>query len=1008
MTRSGSTLRRVLLGSVLGVVALAAFAWTFGPRLMSGYARRVALQELESRGIDADIGGLALSATQAVITDLCIRGPEVEVDTPAVCLNVVRVRFERPGPFSLDIRPVEIRVDGGLVDLRAERGDLETQRAAWEAWLEPLLDRGDDEEEEREERDPNRERDEKRLDVRVRNLDVQMNGLGLPVEEVHLDDVGLTLTRGEVSLDVELELDGITIPGNLDIDVPEEWQLAAHQSDESPLTVSLMTEGLVRANAPAPMDGVQLAFSGVSVTLPWYVSLQDVQIDVPGQAEPLMRFPTATLEVQQWPTSLDDFYMTALDVASPEIFVALDDDGTPTMARALGLAPPMDDGTTEADEPADGGEVDEPSDEGDTEPTAEPGDAPADGEPTTDEPAAPDEDAEPLWADRIWWEMIPQQIRLHDATIATQRGDDPTRRVALTNASIQYALRIFHFQLDVSIDGDLRLGDDPAGDVDLVARWGWTRSRLRLDTALRDVDLALVGALTGRAPSPITGRTDLDLRFYEAPRGPGLQSDGRLEVRGLAADLTGSDGTGLLSGPVEVGNIVWEWDASRSRDEEPVAFRWHQSDFTVGDVTASIAPTFYDFEYDDPPFFSRVEIAVEVPLQSAQALFDAVPRVLVGPLAGTEMAGDWGLRVTFPVAWVDREDGTRGIEIGAPTEYAVLEDGLELLSLPNSVDVRRLNRAFEFTFRGPDDAINRTLRVPAPRNPDEPLPVVEGDEDDLLEDLVPERGPEVNGVPWARLHDMNYYLIATQLYREDGRFFTNHGINWYQLRRALEEAWDAGRLTRGASTITMQTVKNVFLSHERSLERKLQELFLTAWMTRLVPKERILEVYLNVIEWGPGVNGIVEAADHYFGTTPAELSFAEAVWLSAITPAPQRRAPQREMGSPPDWSMRLVHDLMRGMEGRELVTAEELAKGLEQEILFVTHPRWGEESPVLTRHLLPEGLLDGVDTADPGALLEPAPVAPGPPQDRGPFLSMPPRDRIGALIERSIPLARTP
>lgn len=1004
MTRSGSTLRRVLLGSVLGVVALAALAWTFGPRLLSGYARGVALDELASRGIEAEIGGLALSATQAVITDLCVHGPEAEVDTPAICLNVVRVRFERPGPLSLDIRPTEIRVDGGFVDASAERGDLDTQRAAWEAWVEPLL-ADDDEDEEREDRDANRERDEKRLDVRVRNLDVRLTDLGLPVQEVHLDDVGLTLTRGEVSLDVELELDGISVPDGLDIEVPEEWRLAAHQSNDAPLTVSLMTDGLVRAAAPTPYDGVQLAFSGVSLTMPWFVSLQDVQIDVPGQAEPLVRFPTATLEVQQWPTSLNDFYMTSLDVASPEIFVALDDDGQPSMARALGLVPPLESPVRDVEVRTDAD--DEPSDETNAEAPAPgevatgSGDANGDAQPPTD-----DEPNERLWADRIWWEKIPQQIRLHDATVAIQRGNDATRRVALTNASIEYALRIFHFQLDLTIDGALRLVDDPAGDVEMVARWGWARSYLRLDTIVDNVDLSLVGALAGRAPSPITGRADLDFRFYEAPRGPGLQSDGRLNVSGLAFDVTGG-GTrrGLLSGPVEMGDVTWEWDATRSRDEEPVAFRWHQSDLTVGDVTASIAPTFYDFDYDDPPFFSRVDLAVVVPLQSAQALFDAVPRVLVGPLAGTEMAGDWGLRVTFPVEWVDRDDGTRGIEIGAPTEYAVLEDGLELIALPNAVDVRRLNRAFEFTFRGPEDAINRTLRVPAPRAAGEPDPETPGDL--LLEDEAAPPAPqaEVDGIPWARLQDVSYYLIATQLYREDGRFFENRGINWYQLRRALEEAWDAGRLTRGASTITMQTVKNVFLSHERSIERKLQELFLTAWMTRVVPKERILEVYLNVIEWGPNVNGIVEAAEHYFGETPAELTFAESVWLSAITPAPQRRAPQRDMGSPPDWSMRLVHDLMEGMERRELVTAEELAKGIEQEILFVTHPRWGAEATPRPRTLLPEGLLQGVETADPGALVAPAPIAPGPPQDRGPFLSLAPSERIGALIERSIPLA---
>ena len=244
--------------------------------------------------------------------------------------------------------------------------------------------------------------------------------------------------------------------------------------------------------------------------------------------------------------------------------------------------------------------------------------------------------------------------------------------------------------------------------------------------------------------------------------------------------------------------------------------------------------------------------------------------------------------------------------------------------LPHEVDVRRLNDTFEFLFRGPDDSINRTLRAPAPRRSDaaEGEPLEEGTTLDT-------------GERWARLDDISYFLIAAQLYREDGRFFTNRGINWYQMRLVLEDALATGWPERGASTISMQLVKNVFLSHERSVERKLQELFLTYWMTRLVPKERILEVYLNVIEWGPGVNGVVDAAEHYFGVAPGDLGLAEAAWLSLITPAPNRRAPQREMGEPPEWMMSWVESTLTGMRERDWITEAEHAKALVAGVRFV-------------------------------------------------------------------------
>lgn len=131
---------------------------------------------------------------------------------------------------------------------------------------------------------------------------------------------------------------------------------------------------------------------------------------------------------------------------------------------------------------------------------------------------------------------------------------------------------------------------------------------------------------------------------------------------------------------------------------------------------------------------------------------------------------------------------------------------------------------------------------------------------------------------------------------EDARFYTHSGIDWEELDKARADAARRGRPPRGASTITQQLVKNLFLTTHRSYIRKGLEVPLTYLAELILPKERILELYLNVIEWGPGVFGIEAAAQYHYGTSAANLSREQAARLAACIPAPRTRRPQN-MGS---------------------------------------------------------------------------------------------------------------
>jgi monofunctional biosynthetic peptidoglycan transglycosylase len=144
-------------------------------------------------------------------------------------------------------------------------------------------------------------------------------------------------------------------------------------------------------------------------------------------------------------------------------------------------------------------------------------------------------------------------------------------------------------------------------------------------------------------------------------------------------------------------------------------------------------------------------------------------------------------------------------------------------------------------------------------------------------------------VPLARIPlDLQRAVIAA----EDGRFYDHSGIDWQELGKVLGEREQRGRL-RGASTITQQLVKNLFLTTHSNPLRKGLETPIVPLAELLLSKQRILELYLNVIEWGPGVYGVESAARYHYGVPAAKLSREQAARLAACIPSPLRRRPQR-------------------------------------------------------------------------------------------------------------------
>jgi len=141
---------------------------------------------------------------------------------------------------------------------------------------------------------------------------------------------------------------------------------------------------------------------------------------------------------------------------------------------------------------------------------------------------------------------------------------------------------------------------------------------------------------------------------------------------------------------------------------------------------------------------------------------------------------------------------------------------------------------------------------------------------------------------WQPYEHISVHLKRAVVAAEDARFLEHEGVDWEALQRAFETNLKRGRPARGGSTISQQLAKNLFLSSERSYVRKAQELAITWMIEALWDKRRILEVYLNVVEWGEGVFGAEAAARHYFGLGARELGPEAAARLASFLPSPKR------------------------------------------------------------------------------------------------------------------------
>jgi hypothetical protein len=152
---------------------------------------------------------------------------------------------------------------------------------------------------------------------------------------------------------------------------------------------------------------------------------------------------------------------------------------------------------------------------------------------------------------------------------------------------------------------------------------------------------------------------------------------------------------------------------------------------------------------------------------------------------------------------------------------------------------------------------------------------------------------------WTPYSKVPYPLRSAIQISEDASFFVHHGVDIEEIRQAIIQGVTSGEKTRGGSTLTQQLIKNLYLTRDRTAMRKVQEALVTLLMESALSKDQIFELYMNLIEWGPNIYGVQEAAQHYFGKSPERLSIKEATYIASIIPGPILYHQHYETGSVP-------------------------------------------------------------------------------------------------------------
>jgi hypothetical protein len=383
------------------------------------------------------------------------------------------------------------------------------------------------------------------------------------------------------------------------------------------------------------------------------------------------------------------------------------------------------------------------------------------------------------------------------------------------------------------------------------------------------------GGLVDTARATVAGKA----RIVASP--DSMTFDGDLRVRNASAQISR-----LASEPIRGIDAGIQ---ARGTASAGGALRLDDIALSLGSLTISGSGGF-------EPFADHAELHFhgEVARASCQALLDSMPTALIPTLRGVRYSGAFSARGSFAANTSDLDH----LEL----DYDV-DDGCRVVDVPPELARERFTRPFTYRIYHPDGSSGEVTT-----------------------------GPGAPG--WVPFGEISPFMIVAVMTTEDGGFYRHHGFSRGAIRSALIDNLKARRFVRGASTVSMQLAKNLFLTREKTVGRKLEEVVLTDYLEQTFTKDELMELYLNVIEFGPDVYGIGPAARDYFGRSASELNLAESLFLSSVLPSPLKLHALKFADHLSDgWQRTLAH-LMSISHRSGLISQAELDQGRDETVFF--------------------------------------------------------------------------
>ncbi len=463
----------------------------------------------------------------------------------------------------------------------------------------------------------------------------------------------------------------------------------------------------------------------------------------------------------------------------------------------------------------------------------------------------------------------------------------------------------------VSVSGAQIESRTPAGHVERIRDFGWDLSggdngwyrvvvggqtsndgALRIDLSvmpsearaegsieLRRISLSIIAPFVPDVPlyDDQVGTLSAELEL-EASSPEQISIEGRLRLRELALNSE-------RIAPEPVGDINMDIKGKGSWYPGQRLLQVERGEVRMGKVGVLI-----DGELERTPEHYRVDLTAKLPPTRCNDVIGAIPDDVLGSLARFEWSGTWSALVHVSLDSRELEAAELSIRVRNLCQFE---------KTPRWVRVERFQGPFRHRAIEPDESVFEMRTGPGTPN-------------------------------WVAFSDISPFMTAAAISHEDGAFYEHGGFAPWAIRDALVRNLQEGRYVVGASTISMQLAKNLYLQREKTVARKVQEVILTWWLENALNKDEILELYLNVIEYGPAVYGLRHAAAYYFGRNPIELSPAESAFLACMLPSPKRYHVSYERGALSHSMKSKMRRLLEHMAKRERIGPEALDYGLAE------------------------------------------------------------------------------